>query len=369
MSRSRSVRGSATSASALRRRQVGEGTADPVDQVLPHLEERVERPDEHPADGDQAHVVLPDDGDLDRPVRHRSGVVEVQEERDGRCEQAPGQHPAAEVDARQLGSDDVADAQKRRAHLRAAHEQRALLDREQALPLRGDDLELGQDREEGAQPHPRQQETRAGLPLLPGLVDLGRRHRLGERQILVVDEDAAGDRDEHDAEDPAGDQDDRRDDVVTRREEGPPEARDEERGQREDGARRDVPADRADGPRAVLLEQSPAQALQDRHPDDGRRVGGGDRHPGLEAEVGVGRRHDHGHQHAQDQRARRRFPGVVTVHRAASCWGQVLNHHFRHKTDGSRPDPFRPTPFVRGQSTTRPAGADYTPCGFGGLPR
>ena len=101
--------------------------------------------------------------------------------------------------------------------------------------------------------------ARAALALLARLVDLGGRHRLGEGQLRVVDQDAAGDGHEHDPEHAARDQDDGRDEVVRRGEEGLPDAADEEGRQGEDGARGDVAADRADRAGAVLLEDRAAR--------------------------------------------------------------------------------------------------------------
>jgi hypothetical protein len=48
-----------------------------------------------------------------------------------------------------------------------------------------------------------------------------------------------------------------------------------------------------DGPGDVLLEDAALEQLQQGHADDGGRVGRGDGHAGLEAEVGVGGAEDH----------------------------------------------------------------------------
>ena len=46
-------------------------------------------------------------------------------------------------------------------------------------------------------------------------------------------------------------------------------------------------------------------------PDDGRGVGGGDRHAGLEAEVGVGGAHEDGHDDAEEHGAERELAGLA----------------------------------------------------------
>ena len=162
----------------------------------------------------------------------------------------------------------------------------------------------------GADAHRAEQELGAGAAAPPRLVDLGGRDRLGEGQLRVLDHHAPEQRDEHDAEDAAGDHDERGLQVVARRREVGPDARDVERRDREDRARGDRLADRAHGAREVLLQDGAAHGAQHRHPDHRRRIGRGDRHPRLEAQVRVGRAEHHAHHQADDQRADRELRHV-----------------------------------------------------------
>jgi len=160
---------------------------------------------------------------------------------------------------------------------------------------------------DGAHGHrPEELERRLG-PFLPGFVDLRGSHRLGERQRRVLDHDAAEDGHEHDAQNAAQDHERRSQEVLLQHVLAVevPELQDHERGNREDRARRDRLTDRADGPGEVLLEDRAAADAQQRHADDRRRVGRGDRHAGAQAQVGVGRPQDDAHAAAEQQRPHR----------------------------------------------------------------
>ena len=142
---------------------------------------------------------------------------------------------------------------------------------------------------------------RAHAPLA-GLVDLGRRHRFGEGQVLVLHHHAPEQRNEEDSEETADNHQRRRLGIGPGRREIRPRARHDERRDGEDRASRDRFADRPDGSRHVLLENRTLEQAQDRHADDRRRVGRRDGHAGAQPEVGVGRAEDHGHDQAEKNR-------------------------------------------------------------------
>ena len=144
--------------------------------------------------------------------------------------------------------------------------------------------------------------------LLAGLVDLGRGHGFGEDEVGVGDHDPAQERDEHDAEEAADEHQGRGLDVGVEGVEVRPDAGDEEGRDGEDGPGGDRFADGADRPGDVLLEDRALHEPQDGHADDGRRIGGGDRHPGPQAEVGVGRAEDDGQDEADEDGPEGEFP-------------------------------------------------------------
>ncbi len=108
---------------------------------------------------------------------------------------------------------------------------------------------------------------------------------------------------------------------------------DHERGNGEDGARGDRLSDGADGPRDVLLEDGASEQTQHGHADDRRRIGGGDGHSGAQAQIGVGRAEDHGHDQSEQNRAQRElahlhaFRNVGTELFRRSCRVPLANGH------------------------------------------
>ena len=141
-------------------------------------------------------------------------------------------------------------------------------------------------------------------------MDLGRGDRFGEDEVGVGDHDPAQEGDEQDAQKAADEHQGRRLDVGVEGVELRPGAGDDEGRDGEDGPGGDRFADRADGPGDVLLEDRALHEPQDGHADDGRRIGGGDRHAGPEAEVGVGRAEDDGQDEADEDGPEGEFPHV-----------------------------------------------------------
>ena len=234
------------------------------------------------------------------------GAEEVEQQRH---EQAPGQQAAAEVQGRQLRADDVADADVSRRHAGGRDEraaaglgaaggvdaQQLVLEGDERLAFGGEQLELLEELDGGADAHGGEQELGpAALGAAAGLVDLGGGHRFGERQLLVLHHDPPQDGHEQNADETTHQHDGGGLEVVGQGHEIPrPDSGDHERRNREDGPGGDRFADGADGPGDVLLENAALEQLQQGHADDGGRVGRGDGHAGLEAEVGVGGAEDH----------------------------------------------------------------------------
>ena len=92
-----------------------------------------------------------------------------------------------------------------------------------------------------------------------------------------------------------------------------PESRQHEGRDGENRAGRHRFADRPDGSRDVLFEQRALHQPQQRHADHRRRVGGGDGHARLQAQVGVGRAQHGGHHQAEQHRAQGELAHVGLV--------------------------------------------------------
>ena len=307
---------------------VGDPTLDAENELVVHPPQRVGRADQHPADRDGPDRVAPEVPGQRRPVRAlRPGELRPQlgteNEDQERHEETPGQEAPREVQRGELGTDDVADPQVRRARgreLEGAHATgrdrarfgpQAETD-EALLHLANGDLEgvggpedtaVAEQLDESAHAH-RAEELlgRLGAPLA-GLVDLSSGDRLREGQRAVLDHHPPQHRDEEDTEDAADDHE-RGGEEVLGEVDRPvaPDLEHDESGDREDRSRRHRLPDRADGPREVFLQERPLHHAQDRHADDRRRIGGGNRHPRPKAQVRVGRPQDDAHRETQDER-------------------------------------------------------------------
>ena len=156
------------------------------------------------------------------------------------------------------------------------------------LPGGGKELHLYQGLDHRTEAHGPEQELGAAAAPGTGLVDLGGRHALGVGELCVLDHDPAEQGHEHDAEHAAGEHDQGACYVVPHGEELRPDAADDEGGNGEDGAGGHGLTDAAHGAGHVLFEDGALHQLDEGHADDRRRVGGGDGHARLQAEVGVG---------------------------------------------------------------------------------
>ncbi len=146
--------------------------------------------------------------------------------------------------------------------------------------------------------------------LLAGLVDLARRGRFRERKFRVLDHHTTQQRDEEDAQKTADDHQGARFGPCHGRGKVAPTACHDERGKREHGPGGDRLADRAHGSGDVLLEDGTLEQTQHGHPNDGCRIGGGNRHAGPEPEIRVRRSKDHGHDQAENDGTEGHFPQV-----------------------------------------------------------
>ena len=170
------------------------------------------------------------------------------------------------------------------------------------LPSAGEQRQLHEGLDRGAEPHGAKQELGAATTTGAGLVDLGGGHALGVGQLGILDHDPTQKGDEHDAKHTAGEHDQRAGDVVAGREEAGPDAADHEGGDGEDGAGGHGLADAAHGSGHVLFEDGALHELDEGHADDRGRVGGGNGHAGLQPEVGIGGTEHHGHDEADEHR-------------------------------------------------------------------
>ena len=159
--------------------------------------------------------------------------------------------------------------------------------------------------------------------LLPGFVNLRRRHGFGKRQRGIFHQHSPHQRDEQHAEDAAHHHQRGGFPVSVRGIEGGPRSGDQKRRQREHRAGRDRFADGAGGARDVLFQQRALPHPHHRHADHRGRIRGRDGHARAQAQIGVGRAQHHGHRQAQHQRldGELRHLGVFGNKRTMFGWG------------------------------------------------
>ena len=210
----------------------------------------------------------------------QEGVVE-------RDEQPPRQQPAPNHDHADVQADDVADPEQRGRQVDSRVGDRALADVAGERERLGNEAQAGHHQlEQRAGERGEPEQPRAARPLAAGAQEFRGRDPLGELQVLVDDQRPAQRHGEQHAEQ-AAEADDREHPPVV---EPAPVAEDDQRREREHGARRDRRSGRGAGGDDVVLEDAAAsEQAQHPHRDHRRRDRGGDRETGKQPEVGVGR--------------------------------------------------------------------------------
>ncbi len=181
------------------------------------------------------------------------------------------------------------------------------------VAARREQAELAQQVNDAAETHVAEQNLGGTAALLPGNVNLRGGYRLGEGKLRIFDHHAPQQGDEQNAEHAAHQHQDRRFPVSVLEVEHRPGARNDERRNGEDRARRHRLADRAYGSRNVLFQDRALHQPQYRHADDCRGISGGDGHAGAQAQIGIGRAQNDGHDQAEQHRPKGelRHGGVV----------------------------------------------------------
>ncbi len=270
-----------------------------------------------------------------------------QEIHEERHEHAPGEHGSRELQGGEFRSDDVADAEIRRAYGGSGEGRDAaglddvgrasraeadgtgsgLSDVDEEFFFDGEQLHRAEELDDRADADVPEEIAGGFGSALSGLVDFGCGDGFGERQRGVFDHDAADEGDEQDAEDAADDHHRGGLPVGVREVELRPGPGDDEGGDGENRTGGNGFADGARGTREILFEDGTFPDAQDGHADDGGRIRGGDGDARAQAQVGVGSAQDHAHDEAENHGPGRKFRHLCIFGNKRTVFARVGRAH------------------------------------------
>ena len=347
-----------------------EGTLDPRDEALAHVEKRVEGRDDHRADSDLLDRIsvegaeLPEErvdlslGDQRADVRPELGVAHGLDRQDEGHQEEPAEDATREGNRTQPRSDDETDSQEGSRSRWGLVGERTVADSEDPLELSPDQrdaLGIDQDLDQRSDPHGGEHRACPGRALLAGFDDLVAGLGFGEGKIGVVGKGPSKKNGEQHTEDAADEHQDRGLGVV----ELGPDAGDDESGNGEDSARGERLAHGARSTSDVLFEDGPLEGSEHGHGDDRCGEGRSDGHTGLQTEVSVSGPHDDGdedtHHDGRSRQLLHRGFGIhvwlVVGHPVFSCSFPAMPTRRpirEHSVRPHRPEPSHRTGAIEG---------------------